>query len=152
ESLSGSIVRGLSLQNVRVTQNGETIVAIDEVSLTYSIRELFEPGLIIRRIALMRPRVIAARLPDGRWNLAALVKRESQEQRRTGPGRPLHIVSIAVVEGDVTFRDPLTFGGVRVPTRYGNLNTQMSFDYVPVDWTLRLASASWTGNDSSLTV
>ena len=52
----------------------------------------------------------------------------------------------------MTFRDPLTFGDVRVPTRYGSLNAQMSFDYVPVDWTLRLANASWTGNESSLTV
>src|ERR1700754_174331 len=64
--LQGSIFRGLTLGDVRLVQDGQTIISIDEVSLSYSIRELFEPGLIIRRIRLTRPHVVAAKRADGR--------------------------------------------------------------------------------------
>ena len=57
---------------------------IDEVALSYSIRELVDNGVTIRRVRLTRPVVAAAKMPDGRWDLGALVKRESQEQERTG--------------------------------------------------------------------
>src|SRR5690349_13864400 len=61
----GSLFRGLTLGDVRLTQDGVPIVTIDEVSLNYSIRELVERGTVIRRIVLVRPRVVAAKGADG---------------------------------------------------------------------------------------
>ena len=46
--------------------------------------------------------MIGERQADGRWNLAALVRREAREQDRRGPGRAIHIAAIDVVDGDVT--------------------------------------------------
>src|SRR5262249_47886510 len=67
DSLEGSLFRGLTLGGVRLSDGGVTLISVDELSLSYSIRELFEPGLIIRRVRLTGPRVIASKLPDGRW-------------------------------------------------------------------------------------
>ena len=150
--LEGSVFRGLTLGDVRVIQNGQTIISVDEVSFSYSIRELFEPGLIIRSIRLTRPRVVAAKLADGRWNVGVLLKREAHEQQRTGPGRPLHILAIEVADGDVDLKDPLTFGTVHIPTRYAHLNAALSFDYVPVTWSVRMQRVSWAGDAENITM
>src|SRR5947209_15031733 len=86
--LEGSLVRGIQLGDIRLSRGGRTLVAIDDVSLRYSIRELIQYGTIIKRIHLARPRVVMSRAPDGRWDLASLVKREAHEETRSGPGRP----------------------------------------------------------------
>jgi autotransporter translocation and assembly factor TamB len=150
--LEGSLFRGLTLSNVTLSHDGQPIISIDEVSLSYSIRELFDPGTIIRSIRLTRPRVVASKTDDGRWNLAALVRREQRDQQRTGPGRPLHIRSIEVIDGDVALRDALAFGAVHVPSRFAALNASFTFDYEPVTWRIQFGNVSWRGDGESLSM
>src|SRR5207244_4005169 len=54
--LEGSLLRGLQLGDIRLSRDGQPIITIDDVSLSYSIRELVQPGLVIRSIRLARPR------------------------------------------------------------------------------------------------
>src|SRR5438552_3469920 len=104
--LEGSLVRGIQLGDIRLSRGGVTLVAIDDVSLSYSIRELVQYGTVIKHIRLTRPRFVLSRTPDGRWDLTTLVKREAQEQKRSGPGRPIEIDAIEVDDGRVTLRAP----------------------------------------------
>lgn len=150
--LEGSLLRGLELAGIRLSREGRTIINIERVSLSYSIRELFEQGTSIRRIRLERPQVVARRQEDGRWDLAALVKREARQEERTGPGRPIHILSIEVTDGTIELHDAVRFGAAHVPTRYKALNTTLSFDYEPVTWRLTLADMSWVGGAPDLTI
>src|SRR5438309_8943942 len=94
--LEGSLIRGIQLGDIRLSRGGRTLIAIDDVSLTYSLRELFQHGVVIRRIRLARPRVEMSRTADGRWDLETLIRHEAREQHRTVPGRPLEIHSIEV--------------------------------------------------------
>src|SRR5437763_4485892 len=110
--LEGSLVRGIQLGDIRLSRDGRTLVAIDDVSLSYSIRELVQYGTVIKRIHLVRPRVTMSRTADGRWGLTTLVRREAREEQRTGPGRPIEIDSIEVDDGSVTLGAPLDFGAV----------------------------------------
>ena len=151
-SLEGSLVRGIELADVRLARDGQAIVEIDRVSVSYSIRELIERGTTISRIRVERPRVVAARQPDGRWNLAALVRRDAQQEERRGPRRPIHIRSIEVVDGDVTVTDQLTLAFAVAPRRYAALETSLAFDYEPVEWRLNFDNASWDGGESDLTM
>ena len=150
--LEGSIFRGLQLGDITLARDGRTLIHVDEVALSYSIRELIDRGTVIRRVRLVRPRVEGARLPDGRWDLGALVKRESQDQERSGPGRPIAIQSVEVVDGRVRLHDPLDFGAAHVPTDFAALNAAFSFTYVPVRWTLDFTRVSWIGRDPDLSV
>ena len=79
-SLGGSLVRGLELGDISLSRDGRTLIHIDQVELEYSVRELYQEGTIIRRVRLTRPHVVGAKMADGRWDLGALVKRESREQ------------------------------------------------------------------------
>jgi len=150
--LSGSLLRGIELDDVRLSRGDSTLVAIDRVTVSYSVRELVSNGTMIRRLTLDRPRIVVAREPDGRWNLAALVRRDTQRNRRTGPGRPIAINAIEITDGSVSLLDPLAFGAAHVPTRFEHLNTDLSFAYKPVTWTLDFSRASFVGTEPDLTV
>ena len=150
--LEGSLLRGLQLGDVSVARGGQTLIHIDEIAFSYSIRELVDRGTVIQRVRLTRPVVVGTRLPEGGWDLAALVKRDSREGQRTGPGRPIQIQSIEVVDGHVSLRDPLDFGAAHVPTDFASLNATFSFVYYPVHWTLTFDRASFVGHAPDLTV
>lgn len=152
DSLSGSLLRGIQLGNVTLSRSGETLVQIDDVSVSYSIRELVEQGTVVRRIALARPRFLVAREPDGRWNLGALIKRETNQEERSGPRRPIHLMDIEISDADVTIRDPLTFGAAHLPSHFEDLDLKLTFDYQPVDWTLKIEHASWKGHEPEFSV
>jgi autotransporter translocation and assembly factor TamB len=150
--LDGSLLRGLRLGNIRLSRNDQPIVTIDEIDLSYSLRELWQNGTVIRRIRLTRPRVVGAKLADGRWNLGALVKRETEQEQRSGPGRPIEILSIEVVDGAVRLDDPLQFGAANVPTDFEHLDATLAYTYHPVNWTLQFTSAAFVGRAPDLTV
>src|SRR5579884_2805393 len=80
--LEGSLFSNLILRDVRLSQGGRTLVAIDRVSLAYNIREIWSRGAVVDRIVLAAPRVTATRLADGRWDLASLTRQTAREQTR----------------------------------------------------------------------
>jgi uncharacterized protein involved in outer membrane biogenesis len=133
--LEGSLLRGLQLGDIRLSRDGHDIITIDEVALSYSLRELWQRGTIVRRIRLVHPSFSIAKQPDGRWNISALVKRETKQERNSGPGRPIELQSIEVVDGRVRLGDPLEFGAAHVPSDFEHLNIACAFRYEPVTWT-----------------
>ena len=148
--LDGSLLRGIQLGDVTVARDGQSIIAIDDIAVSYSLREIWQRGVIIKRVRLVRPRVQVSREADGRWNLGALVKRDAREQERTGPGRPIQIQSIEIDDGTVLLHDPLVFGDAHVPSSFTKLDAQMAFAYQPVQWTLAFARVSWIGREPEL--
>ncbi|HWF84728.1 MAG TPA: hypothetical protein VG222_07785, partial [Vicinamibacterales bacterium] len=150
--LEGSLLRGLRLRDIRLARDNKAIVTIDEIDLSYSLRELWQNGTVIRRIRLTRPHVVGAKQADGRWNLGALVRREAKQQQRSGPGRPIEILSIEVIDGTVRLNDPLQFGAANVPTDFEHLDATMAYTYHPVNWTLQFTNAAFVGRAPDLTV
>jgi hypothetical protein len=150
--LEGSLFRGLELGEISLGRDGHTLIRVDEVALTYSIQELFQRGVVIRRVRLTRPTIVGAKMTDGRWDLGALVKRDSREQDRSGPNRPIQIQAIEVIDGRLSLQDPLDFGPAHVPTDFQQVNALFSFAYVPVRWTLNFSRVSWIGHAPDLSV
>jgi autotransporter translocation and assembly factor TamB len=150
--LEGSLFRGLELADIQLARDSRTIIRIERVSLSYSIRELLDQGTAIRRIRIDKPHVVARRQSDGRWDIATVVRREARQRERTGPGRPVHIRSIEVVDGQVELHDPLRVGAAHIPTRFDRLNTTLSFEYKPVTWRLDFTDMSWVGSAPDLTI
>ena len=107
--LEGSLLRGIVLGDVSVARGDQTLIRIDEIAVAYSIREILQKGVVIRSVRLTRPYVAGAKTPDGRWDLSALVKRETREDQRTGPGRPIEVQSIEIIDGRISLHDPLDF-------------------------------------------
>jgi hypothetical protein len=152
DELGGSLLRGVRLSRVQLVREGRMMIGIEEISLSYSLRELFQQGVVIRRVRLTRPRIAGAKRPDGRWDLAALLRPESREERRRGPGRPIEVRAVEVVDGDVLLHDALEFGAAHVSTHFASLNAALSFRYDPVRWQLAFDRVQWIGSDPELTV
>ncbi|HEY7286258.1 MAG TPA: AsmA-like C-terminal region-containing protein, partial [Vicinamibacterales bacterium] len=148
--LEGSILRGIQLHDIRLVQDGREMVRVDELALSYSIKELVQSGTVIRRLRLVRPSVNLSRLPDGRWDLVSIVKRERREGERTGPGRPITVQAVEVVDGHVQVHAPLDFGAAHAPTDYRSLGASFSFEYIPVRWRLAFTSVSFDGRAPEL--
>src|SRR5262245_59807781 len=53
--LRGSLLSGLELGDIRLSRDGKTLIAIDDVALSYSLRDLFQRGVVIKEIRLVRP-------------------------------------------------------------------------------------------------
>ena len=150
--LQGSFVRGIQLSDITIARNGRTLISIDDVSVRYSIRELFDQGTSIREIRIARPRVVAEKEADGRWNLGALIKRSTRVSTRSGPGRPIHLRSIEVSDGIISLLDPISFGAAHIPTVYEDLDLKFALDYQPVAWKASFDSASFTGKAPDLRI
>jgi hypothetical protein len=151
-SLDGSILRGVELHDIRLSRDERVMVNIDQIALSYSIKELFQSGTVIKRVRLVKPIVNLARLPDGRWDLAAIVKRERREGVQTGPGRPFSVQLVELTDGHVQVHDPLDFGAAHLPTDFRTLNATFSFEYVPVRWRLAFSQLSFDGRVPDLTM
>ena len=151
-SLSGSILRGLQLGQVHVARDGRTLISIDEIALSYSIRELIEAGTIIRRVRMTRPRFVISRQSDGRWDIAAMVKRERRAGQQTGPNRSIVVQRIEITDGNVQLNDPLDFGAAHVPTHFDAIDAVFAFAYYPVRWRLDFDHVSWSGSAPDLTM
>jgi uncharacterized protein involved in outer membrane biogenesis len=150
--LEGSLLRGIALADVSVAREGRTLIQIERIALSYSIRELVQAGVVVRRVQVTRPRIVGSRQPDGRWDLGALVRRDAREQERTGPSRPIEVQSIEIIDGRISLHDPLDFGPAHVPTDFEALNAKFAFAYVPVRWKLTFDHVSWIGRAPDLSV
>jgi len=150
--LEGSLLRGIVLADVSVAREGRTLIHVERIALSYSIRELVQSGVVVRRVQLTRPWIVGGRQPDGRWDLGALVRRDTREQERTGPSRPIEVQSIEIVDGRISLRDPLDFGAAHVPTEFEALNARFAFAYFPVRWKLTFDDVSWIGRAPDLSV
>ncbi|MGE3956389.1 MAG: translocation/assembly module TamB domain-containing protein [Vicinamibacterales bacterium] len=150
--LRGSLYRGVVLEQVRLSHNGQAIVAIDTVEVAYTIRELVGAGTSIAQVSLHRPVVDAVRGPDGRWNLTDLVRRDPNQPASNRPARPVRIDRIDVTDGSVTLSDPISVGAARVPTRFTHLDTVLAFASGPEGWRLDFSRAAFAGAAPDLDV
>ena len=83
---------------MRITQDGQEVVAVDEVRLNYKSWELVRGDLLFRDLTVTRPRVRL--IHDGtRWRIASLLR---LPERRGGPGRALRMPGMVVREGTVS--------------------------------------------------
>jgi len=151
DRIDGSLLRGIQLVGVRLARDSRLLISIDRVALSYSIRELVDRGTVIRSLRLEHPHVVGAKQADGRWDLGTLIRRQVRQQERTGPGRPIQIQAITVVDGTVELHDAVSFGAAHVPTRFDALNTSFAFAYEPVRLRLDFENLSWRGSSPDLT-
>ncbi len=135
--LGGNLLFGVDLTDVAIDVSGERVVAIRALELDYSIFQLVTKGLVLSEIKIDQPALRVRRDAQG-WNLARLVKRESKEADREGPGRPISLPAILISDGSVTIDDRTINPSVILPRRIEDMDVRVAFEYAPVHYTLTL--------------
>ncbi|MGE5242770.1 MAG: translocation/assembly module TamB domain-containing protein [Betaproteobacteria bacterium] len=150
--LGGSLLRGVELDDVRLTRDGRTIVSIDQVLVDYSIRELAGRATTIRRLRVVRPVLTASRTAEGGWNLGGLLRTRPPKPSTGGSPRPLEIQSLEVVDATVHMENEVTFGPVHVPPDLSKLDATLSVSYAPPEWRVQVQHVAWQAADPMPTI
>ncbi|MGE5835114.1 MAG: translocation/assembly module TamB domain-containing protein [Acidobacteriota bacterium] len=103
----------VDLTDLRVTQNGEPVLASQSVSVRYNTWQLLRHGLILDEVTLVQPAIHLVQHSDG-WNVTKLLK----ARKRDSSGTSFRIAQLHVRGGSVTL-NPLhaparEFGAVDV--------------------------------------
>lgn len=150
-SLGGNLFYGVQLEDVAINVNGERVVTLKRLTIKYSIEELIASGMTVRQIRLEQPSVLIRHDATG-WNLAQLVKRQQQEANRTGPGSPLSLPDIEIVDGRAVIDDRAPSSSYRLPQEIDALNLNAGYQYEPVHYSLTLNSLNFAAKTPDLSV
>lgn len=150
-SLGGDLFYGIQLGDVAVDVNGERIIGFKRLEVKYSIAELISSGITVRQIRLEQPFVRLRHDASG-WNISNLVKKEQSEANRQGPGRPMTLPDIEVVDGRVQIDDRAPSSAYTLPKRIDAFNAKAAYGYAPVHYSLTLNQFSFNASDPSLAV
>ncbi len=133
---------------MRITQDGQEVVAVDEVRLNYKSWELVRNDLLFRDLTVTRPRVRL--IHDGtRWRIASLLR---LPERRGGPGRALRMPGMVVREGTVSIERATNEGAVRWPARIRGFNGELSLTFAAGVTDLDIDRATFQAEDPALAV
>src|SRR4051812_31059470 len=150
-SLGGNLFYGIELGDVAIDVNGEHVVTLKQVEVKYSLSELVSQGMTVRQIVLHQPYVLLRHDAKG-WNVASLVKRQQQEADRQGPGKPMSLPDIEIVDGSLAIDDRAPSPSYRLPSRVDGLNAKAGFAYAPVHYSVTLDRFTFNGHAPDLSV
>lgn len=72
--INGNFFTGISLKNILITHNGDTLGYVKEISATYNLLPLIGGKLDLRSIQLSEPRIFLKQINDSIWNVQQLIK------------------------------------------------------------------------------
>ncbi|RPJ68919.1 MAG: hypothetical protein EHM24_20105, partial [Acidobacteria bacterium] len=145
DRLGGNLFFGVELENLRVEQRGERVIAVRNAGVDYSIIQLLTGDVVIDHLRLDEPQIVLRR-ENGRLNLGALVKRERREKERTGPGRSVSIGEIGISDGTIRVEEgAVGTSGTAIPRVFDKLDASIGFEYEPVHYTVKIGHLSFRG-------
>jgi autotransporter translocation and assembly factor TamB len=145
--LSGTLLGGIALSDVTLTQDGQTVIAFKDIHVDYSALDLVSQGIVLDEIEMNQPDIVATKTRDG-WNLMRLVKKQAEENKRRGPGRPVTIKLIRIHDGRVR----VDRGDGQPVTEIAGLDTAVGFRYVPVSFTVDIGRITFRASNPSFTL
>ena len=148
-SLGGNLFGGVELENVVLAVDGREAVSIAKLGVSYNAFQLLTRGITIDQLRLERPIVHLWRAGDS-WELARLVKKEEREADRSGPGRPIAVDQIGIVNGSIFIEDLPEARAMRIPSRFEMFDADLAFHYEPVRYSVDISRLSFRGSDPEL--
>lgn len=102
DRLTGSLVTGLSVHGLRIVQDGETVVAVEQLQASYDVLRLIRGSWIVDDVRLVRPRIVLRQTSRG-WNLARLAR--ASETPRSGTWL-VDLSRVVIVDGHLRIEVP----------------------------------------------
>lgn len=140
--IEGNFFTSLSLQNVTVTMEEDTLVNIEEIKAGYSLWPLLQNTLDIHSAEIIRPKVLLKQVNDSVWNVQQLVKStpEKSEPEPESPGSfNIRLPVLKLIDGLIKTE---TFDTI-IPQRIENLNTEISVFWLKNEQTAQLKQFSF---------
>jgi autotransporter translocation and assembly factor TamB len=146
--IDGNLFYGVELEDVSVTIDGETVVAIKDVGLDYNAFSFLLGHAIIDDIRLNQPVFRLERTAEG-WNLARLVKVRTPD-RPQPRRRPIEIGEVGISDGAVYVKHAGTIAGIVVPARFERVDASLSVKSIEDALTIDVAHVSLRAKEPNL--
>jgi autotransporter translocation and assembly factor TamB len=144
--LGGNLFFGVELENIDVTLDGQSVIAVKDIGLQYNAFDFLGGGVRLDSIRVNGPVVRLEKAGDG-WNLGQLVKKQEKEADREGPGRPISIDEVGITDGSFFIEGKIGPSNLDLPSRIERLNATLGFEYDPVNYTVRIGHLSFRSPD-----
>ncbi len=124
--LDGTFFTDLSLENVLLTLDNDTVAFISELDLHYNLLSLFNGTIDFHSATIDQPYFYLEQLNDSTWNFQNLVEPGEEEADTTASGSiKINLSEFTINEGHIRINSPDTV----IPEQIKNLNTKLSLYY-----------------------
>jgi autotransporter translocation and assembly factor TamB len=123
--IEGNFFTNLSLKNVLLTTNEDTLIFLEEFNAGYNLWPLIKNTLDVNSVEIIRPQIFLKQVSDTVWNLEQVFKSTSEEaQKETANSGTFNfrLPVFKLVDGLIKTETPDTI----IPQRIENLNTELS--------------------------
>lgn len=123
--IDGNFFTGLSLKNVLITMEQDTLAYVEEIKAGYNLRPLLHNTLDVYSAEIIRPRLYLKQVNDSVWNVQQIVKpgpEKSEQKPESSVDFNIKLPLFRLVEGFIRTE---TFDTI-IPQRIENLNTELS--------------------------
>lgn len=121
--LGGNFFTHLSLTDVLLTYEDDTLAHITEVDLRYNLLSLLDGTVDVHSARIDNPYIFLEQLDDSTWNVQKLMKPGEQEpDTSTSESMNINLTSFIINEGRINISSPDTI----IPAYINNLNTELS--------------------------
>lgn len=104
-SVSGSLLTGLTLQDVRLYDADTTLVAwLPRAEVDYNLLDFTAGRVVMQRVRLVRPYVNIVQHKSGRLNIEELLRLGGPPSRHDGPKQLVVLRNVSITEGDLVLR------------------------------------------------
>ena len=101
--INGNFFTGISLKNLLITYEGDTIGYFKEISATYNLLPLIGGKLDVRSVLLRDPRIFLKQINDSTWNVQQLIKPSTKttETDTTTSNFAINLAKLQLADGTI---------------------------------------------------
>ncbi|MFW6289993.1 MAG: translocation/assembly module TamB domain-containing protein [Mariniphaga sp.] len=124
--LEGNFFTDLSLKDLLLTLDNDTLAFISELNLHYNLLSLFNGTVDVHSASIDRPYIYLEQINDSTWNVQNLTEPGEEETDTTTAGTMnINLSEFTINEGHIRINSPDTI----IPQHIRNLNTNLSLYY-----------------------
>lgn len=128
--IDGNPLRAITLLDVQLIKSGDTLLAIPQIDLAYSLSSLVEGRLLIGNAEVYSPAITVRHLQGSTWNFSDLINSKTQSGndnagRGSLPDYAFEIETLMIQDGAVRIQAPSPL----IPREMSDLNLNMKMTY-----------------------
>src|SRR5687767_2033465 len=148
--LDGNLFFGVELEDVDVTQDGKTVVDIDDLTIDYNVFTVIGGDVVLDDIRLNRPTLHVVKTADG-WNIAQLIKARTPDPDEPKSRRTLEIGEIGVSNGTLYLEgDVVGTSGIDAPSKIERLDASIGLTSNEDELEVDIAHVSMRGVEPAI--
>jgi len=148
--IDGNFFTHLSLKDLLITQETDTLAYIKEISTSYNLLPLIDGKLQILNLKLLEPRVFLEQLNDSTWNVQQLIKTSDSEPTTdtTSSDFAVNLDRFQLENGSIQIDSPDTL----IPREINRIELQLSGAYQTDKQELNLNEFSFTTREPNISL